>query len=139
MTGILLITHGEMAAGIMDSLQLIMGEQTDYLTMGLKHGDDIGIFNEKIQEAIIQLDQGKGVLVMTDLFSASPYNQAAMCFNQLKGQHTYRLLSGVNLPMVIEAFNQRLIGSDLETTYQTAMQAGQAGIKEFFEEIQKMN
>ncbi|MGM0214333.1 PTS sugar transporter subunit IIA [Enterococcus sp. AZ109] len=138
MIGILLITHGEMAAGIMDSLQLIMGEQTDYQTMGLKHGDDISEFNEQIQAAIIQLDQGNGVLVMTDLFSASPYNQAAMCFNKLKAKHAYRLLSGVNLPMVIEAFNQRLIGSDLEATYQTAMQAGQTGIKEFFEEIQKL-
>ena len=139
MAGILLVTHGEMANGIMDSLSLIMGEQENYLTMGLKHGDDIGEFNEQIQKGIVELDQGKGVLVLVDLFSASPYNQAAMCFNQLQGAHHDRLISGVNLPMVVEAFNQRLIGSDLETMYQAAMQAGQEGIKEFFEEMVKIN
>lgn len=139
MTGILLVTHGEMANGIMDSLMLIMGEQENYLTMGLKHGDDIGEFNQQIQKGIVELDQGNGVLVLVDLFSASPYNQAAMCFSQLQGAHDYRLISGVNLPMVVEAFNQRLIGSDLETMYQAAMQAGQEGIKEFFEEMEKIN
>jgi mannose/fructose-specific phosphotransferase system component IIA len=49
MTGIVIVTHGEMATGLMDSLSLIMGEQEDYQTLGLKHGDDIGEFGEKIQ------------------------------------------------------------------------------------------
>ena len=127
MTGILIVTHGEMANGLMDSLSLIMGEQEACQTLGLKHGDDIGEFNEKIQAGICQLDTGDGVLVLVDLFSASPYNQAALSFNQLK-DHRYRLVSGVNLPMIIEAFNQRMIGSDLETMYQAAMTAGK-GLK----------
>lgn len=137
MTGILIVTHGEMANGLMDSLSLIMGEQEACQTLGLKHGDDIGEFNEKIQAGICQLDTGDGVLVLVDLFSASPYNQAALSFNQLK-DHRYRLVSGVNLPMIIEAFNQRMIGSDLETMYQAAMTAGKDGIKEFLEEMAKL-
>nr|WP_277989403.1 PTS sugar transporter subunit IIA [Enterococcus hulanensis] len=137
-TGILVVTHGEMATGLMDSLSLIMGEQEDYQTLGLKHGDDIVEFSEKIQAGICELDQGEGVLVLVDLFSASPYNQAAMSFNKLK-DHKYRLVSGVNLPMLIEAFNQRMIGADLETMYQAAMNAGKDGIKEFLEEMAKLN
>lgn len=137
-TGILVVTHGEMATGLMDSLSLIMGEQEDYQTLGLKHGDDIVEFSEKIQAGICGLDQGEGVLVLVDLFSASPYNQAAMSFNKLK-DHKYRLVSGVNLPMLIEAFNQRMIGADLETMYQAAMNAGKDGIKEFLEEMAKLN
>ena len=138
MTGILVVTHGEMATGLMDSLSLIMGEQEDYQTLGLKHGDDIVEFSEKIQAGICELDQGEGVLVLVDLFSASPYNQAAMSFSKLK-DHKYRLVSGVNLPMLIEAFNQRMIGADLETMYQAAMNAGKDGIKEFLEEMAKLN
>lgn len=137
-TGILVVTHGEMATGLMDSLSLIMGEQEDYQTLGLKHGDDIVEFSEKIQTGICELDQGEGVLVLVDLFSASPYNQAAMSFNKLK-DHKYRLVSGVNLPMLIESFNQRMIGADLETMYQAAMNAGKDGIKEFLEEMAKLN
>lgn len=138
MTGILIVTHGEMATGLMDSLSLIMGEQEDCATLGLKHGDDITEFSEKIQAGIRELDQGDGVLVLVDLFSASPYNQAALSFNKLK-DHKYRLVSGVNLPMMVEAFNQRMIGSDLDTMYQAAMVAGKEGIKEFLEELAKMN
>ncbi|MDT2600329.1 PTS sugar transporter subunit IIA [Enterococcus hulanensis] len=138
MTGILVVTHGEMATGLMDSLSLIMGDQEDYQTLGLKHGDDIVEFSEKIQAGICELDQGEGVLVLVDLFSASPYNQAAMSFNKLK-DHKYRLVSGVNLPMLIEAFNQRMIGADLETMYQAAMNTGKDGIKEFLEEMAKLN
>lgn len=134
MTGILIVTHGEMATGIMDSLSLIMGEQEQYQTLGLKHGDDIVEFSEKIQAGICELDKGDGVLVLVDLFSASPYNQAALCFNKLK-DHRYRLISGVNLPMIIESFNQRMIGADLDTMYQAAMTAGKDGIKEFLEEM----
>lgn len=137
MTGILIVTHGELANGLMDSLSLIMGEQEACQTLGLKHGDDIVEFSEKIQAGICQLDRGDGVLVLVDLFSASPYNQAAMSFNKLK-EHRYRLVSGVNLPMIIEAFNQRMIGSDLETMYQAAMTAGKDGIKEFLEEMAKL-
>ena len=83
MTGILIVTHGEMATGMMDSLRLIMGEQEAYQTLSVKHGDDIVEFSEKIQAGIRQLDKGEGVLVLVDLFSASPYNQVAMCFNKL--------------------------------------------------------
>ncbi|EOI53566.1 MULTISPECIES: PTS sugar transporter subunit IIA [Enterococcus] len=137
MTGILIVTHGEMATGIMDSLSLIMGEQEQYQTLGLKHGDDIVEFSEKIQAGICALDKGDGVLVLVDLFSASPYNQAALCFNKLK-DHRYRLISGVNLPMIIESFNQRMIGADLDTMYQAAMTAGKDGIKEFLEEMAKL-
>ena len=110
----------------------------DYQTLGLKHGDDIGEFGAKIQTAICgKPDTGDGVLVFVDLFSASPYNQAAMSFNKLK-EHHYRLISGVNLPMIVEAFNQRMIGADLETMYQAAMTAGKDGIKEFLEEMAKL-
>ncbi|MDT2669884.1 PTS sugar transporter subunit IIA [Enterococcus dongliensis] len=137
MTGILIVTHGEMARGMIDSLNLIMGDQEEYQTLGLKHGDDIIAFKEEIQASIRQLDRGDGVLVLVDLFSASPYNQAALSFNELKG-HKYRLISGVNLPMLIEAFNQRMIGEDLETMYQKAMIAGKEGIKEFLEEMAKL-
>lgn len=53
MTGILIVTHGEMATGMMDSLRLIMGEQEAYQTLGLKHGDDIVEFSEKFKQVFV--------------------------------------------------------------------------------------
>lgn len=136
MIGILIVTHGQMADGIINSMELIMGKQRSYGTLSLCHGDDIHLFAEKIQERIKELDNGKGVLVMVDLFSASPYNQTAMSFKKLAG-HDYRLIAGVNLPMVVEAFNQRMLGTSLNEMYSIVMTAGKNGIKEFFEELEQ--
>lgn len=138
MVGILLITHGEMAHGIISATNLIMGEQTGFRTLSLFHGDDIVNFRERIREMIKNLDTGDGVLVLVDLFSASPYNQTAMLFNDLQ-ERKLRLISGVNLPMAIEAFNQRMLGSDLDNIYRAAMSAGIDGIKEFLEEFKKLS
>lgn len=137
MVGILIVAHGKMAEGLMDSLKLIMGKQEGYETLSLCHGDDINTFAQQIQENIRTLDKGEGVLVLTDLFSASPYNQTAMSFKKLEG-HKYRLISGVNLPMLIEAFNQRMLGASLDEIYKEAMDSGKQGIKEFFEELNQI-
>ncbi|WP_019554029.1 PTS sugar transporter subunit IIA [Propionispira raffinosivorans] len=134
MVGVLIATHGRMSEGMLDSVTLIMGEPEQYKTLSLKHGDDIGVFRNEIKDAIIKLDTGDGVLVLTDLFSASPYNQSAMLLPELK-EHKYRLISGVNLPMLIEIFSYRMRGIVLDKLVETAMQIGKDGIKEFFKEM----
>ncbi|MGY3748735.1 PTS sugar transporter subunit IIA [Vagococcus acidifermentans] len=137
MQGILIVTHGKMAEGLMDSLELIMGAQSNYRTLSLCHGDNINLFAEQIQEEIKALDTGSGVIVFADLFSASPYNQTAMGLKHLTGQKV-RLISGVNLPMLVEAFNQRMLGTSLDDMYKSVMSVGKDGIKEFFEELERV-
>lgn len=136
MVGIIIATHGNMANGIMDSVELIMGKPKNCLTLGLRHGDDIGLFADKIIKGVADLDQGDGILILTDLFAASPYNQAAISYKKLV-DHPYRLISGLNLPMLIESFNQRMRGADLDTITKSAIKSGKDGIKEFFEEMSK--
>lgn len=52
MIGILVVTHGRLAEGLMDSVELIMGKQTDYKTLSLKHGDDITSFGKKLKKLL---------------------------------------------------------------------------------------
>jgi len=137
MTGIIMAAHGKMADGLMDAVELIFGAQENVETHALTHGDDIEGFGQAIQTSINRLDKGQGVIVLTDLFSASPYNQSAIAFHKLQKQN-YRLIAGMNLPMLIEVFNQRMIGSDIETIYQTAMETARDGIREFKDELSKV-
>lgn len=136
MVGILIATHGKFAAGLLDSAELIIGKQAQCMTLGLCHGDDIDFFGAAIKDAVVALDEGDGVLVLTDLFSASPYNQAALNYPQLKG-HVYRSVCGVNLPMLLEAIGKRMCGEDLAHITDAAIEAGKSGIKELFREMAK--
>lgn len=138
MIGVLIATHGKFAEGILDSVELIMGKQENCQTLALCHGNSIEDFSTDILESVKKLDQGEGVIVFTDLYSASPYNQTALNHKNLSDTE-YRLVAGVNLPMLIEAFNQRMLGSSLTETTMRSLETGVDGIKEFFTELNKLN
>ena len=74
MIGMLLVSHGRMAEGMLDSLELIMGSCDRMHTVSLCAGEDFESFRVKVMEAIRQLDSGDGVLVFVDLYGASPFN-----------------------------------------------------------------
>ncbi|MFC6181367.1 PTS sugar transporter subunit IIA [Lactiplantibacillus daowaiensis] len=131
MVGIVIATHGTLADGLMDAVNLIIGEQEDVFTLGLKHGDDISEFGEHLVAGIEKVDHGEGVIVFTDLFGASPYNQAAMAKRKLDGI-PYQLITGVNLPMLIQAFNDRILGLGLDEMKASSFKAGTDGVVDFF-------
>lgn len=136
MIGVLIATHGKMAEGVLDSAELIIGKQDNCKVLSLCHGDSIELFGKSIRKAIIDLSKGDGVLVFTDLFSASPYNQVAISYPHLKG-YKYRSITGVNLPMLIEALSKRMSCDDLDTVTESTIKVGKEGIKELFSELKK--
>lgn len=131
MVGIVIATHGQLADGLLDAAQLIMGEQAQVATLGLHHGDDVADFGQQLIQAVKSVSTGDGVLVFTDLLGASPNNQAATARTALTGI-PYTVLTGVNLPMLLTAFNERLLSHDLIAMKQAVLTAGQTGIKDFF-------
>lgn len=139
MVGIVIATHGELANGLMNSLDLIMGKQKNYVTIGLFHGDSVESFSEKLRNGVRKVDDGSGVLILTDLFSATPYNRAAFLINEERdNQRKIQLLSGVNLPMLVQAFNCQLLNESLETMTETVEENGKYGIKNFAIEMNKI-
>lgn len=130
MIGILVVTHGEMSSGIMDAANLIFGEVENLETLSLFPEDNVADLKDKILNAYEKTDQGDGVIVLTDLMSASPFNQATMAINNLpddKQEDTF-VLTGVNLPMILEAINQNLIGANIEEAVNAIEGAGRDGI-----------
>lgn len=124
MIGILIVTHGKFGQELLKSAELIIGKQENVLTLGLEHGDSIEELNDKVKTSIEKLDEGDGVLVLTDLFGGSPSNVVAKNMEQLN----FHSLTGVNLPMLIEALITREI-VDIEELVNSAFKAGYEGVK----------
>lgn len=61
--------------------------------------------------------EGKSIIIFTDLFGASPYNQSTLAIRSLpiEIQNKITIITGVNLPMLLEAINQKMIDSSIES------------------------
>lgn len=134
---ILIVTHGELANGLVDSVRLIMGEQEDIWTFTLTHEMSIEDFGQRLQNKILSLCETDSVLVFTDLLLASPYNQAITCYKHLSDANRLRVLTGVSLPMVLEAASLRLGGDSLENIAKSVTQVGKAGITDFLVSLEE--
>lgn len=130
MLGIVLASHGTLAEGLKDSIELIMGNVEQFDIVSLLAGQDIDEFKQEVLRKIRKLDTGDGVFVFVDLFGASPYNAALYASMKLKEEHIQvRLLTGMNLPMVLETLVMRSTHT-LEEIVKITIAAGRDGICE---------
>ena len=130
MIGMLLVSHGRMAEGMLDSLELIMGSCDQMHTVSLCAGEDFESFRAKVMEAIRQLDSGDGVLVFVDLYGASPFNASVYAVARMAQEGiSVRVLAGMNLAMLLETAAMRASCS-LQELVAIAEAAGRDGISE---------
>ena len=130
MTGILLVSHGGMAAGMLDSMDLIMGGCDQMAVESLIAGEDFESFRTKIMAATRKLDTGDGVLIFVDLYGASPFNASVYAAAMLEKENiAVRVLAGMNLPMLLETAALRN-SSTLSDLVDIASGAGKDGIAE---------
>lgn len=128
--GMVLLSHGNMAAGILDTLELIFGNSSNIRVGSLLAGQDIEHFKKQVLAEIQKADSGEGVLVFVDLFGASPYNAAVYAKKTLEiTNKKVRIVSGMNLSMVLEVATM-LSSSNLEELVSIAVSGGRAGIQE---------
>lgn len=106
MIGIQIITHGKMAEGIFDSVDMVLGDTENVKTNELKRGQDIDQFKEEVLKTSNELATDEGVLIFVDMFGASPYNNSLMNSRDIETTD-YKVITGVNLPLVIEAISSR--------------------------------
>lgn len=104
MIGILIVTHGEFGQEVKNSSELIAGNIANCQAIALNRDDDIMDLKLKVDQALDELNQGEGVIVLVDLIGGSPFN---ICSLALKERRNFKLLSGINLPMLIECAMMR--------------------------------
>lgn len=111
MIGVLVATHGEMAKGLFDAIDMICGAQEKFSIVSLERGQDAESFGEELGEKINELNSGEGVVVLVDLLGATPMNQSAL---NLYKSDKVEVITGVNLPMVVTATMERDCFSDIK-------------------------
>jgi PTS system mannose-specific IIA component len=97
MIGVLIVTHGPLAAELLRAAEKIAGEQPHFRALALEWSEGLEESRRRIGDEIAALDAGHGVLVLTDMFGDTPSNAALGLFEPGKVE----MLSGVNLPMVV--------------------------------------
>lgn len=108
MIGIAVITHGNFADGIKDSLRMIVGEQENFESLGLREDQGLEEFKNEVKKVITNVNSDSGVLVFVDMFGATPFNSVSMLRNELKADEVdVLMITGVNLPVLLEASTLR--------------------------------
>ena len=124
MVGVLLIAHGALAEGFVESAKMIMGDDIpNYRALRLEIGADLEEYTNAFLTAIHELNTGDGVLVLADLFAGTPANTALRNLQQER----YGLLTGANLAMVVEALSNR-DGMTLSEVKEAALEAAHASM-----------
>jgi len=131
--GIVLVTHGQMADGLLDAARMIIGPQQGLVGVSLQEGDDIEGLTERVRQAVEQVDSGGGALLLVDVFGASPFNASARV---AMTQNNVEVLAGVNLPMVLEVVTSRE-GLSLHKAVALAKEAGITSVRTLSEALDK--
>ncbi|HUL95693.1 MAG TPA: PTS fructose transporter subunit IIA [Usitatibacter sp.] len=123
MVGLLIISHGAFGESLIHSASHVLGRRPPYLRqLGVTVHDEPEAALTVAQDLIRFLDQGDGVLVMTDIYGATPSNIAAKLLKPGKVE----AIAGVNLPMLIRALNYR--DEPLEAVLAKALSGATEGV-----------
>ncbi len=123
MIGILLVSHGAFGESLIHCASHVLGKRPLYVRqVGVTVHDDPEEIIPVAEDLIRFLDQGQGVLVMTDIYGATPSNIASRLLvpGRVEG------IAGVNLPMLIRALTYR--AEPLETVVAKAVSGGTEGV-----------
>jgi PTS system mannose-specific IIA component len=99
MIGMVLVTHGRLAEELRHAMEHVVGPQQAVATVCIGADDDMDHTRADIRRSIDAVDQGDGVVVMTDMFGGTPSNLAM----QMTGDgRPVEVLAGVNLPLLVK-------------------------------------
>jgi PTS system mannose-specific IIA component len=102
LVGALVVTHGQLGQELVSAAQAIVGEISYIAAVSIGWNDDVDESKKKIEQAVAEVDQGKGVIILTDMFGGTPSNLSL----PLLKRNEVDIVTGVNLPMVIKVANQ---------------------------------
>jgi mannose PTS system EIIA component len=123
MIGVLIVTHGDIGTSLLTSAnQILGGAQQQVATLSVWRADDIDDLVLRARDLIEALDAGDGVLVLTDIFGATPGNVVS----RLLADGRVEGVSGASLPMLLRVLTGR--NGSLTAAVQRALSGGAEGV-----------
>lgn len=129
MIGLVLVTHGRLAAEFVAALEHVVGAQTALEGICIGPDDDMEARRADIAAAIARAETGTGVIVLTDMFGGTPSNLAI----SLMAPGRVEVIAGVNLPMLV-----RLVSVRERMTVATAVDAAQEAGRKYISVASKI-
>ena len=103
MIGVLITTHGNLGSEFLKVAEMIRGPLKDVMHISVDQTKGVEDLKKDINAAIKKLDQGQGVLILTDLFGGTPSNLSLSLLKEGKVE----VVTGVNLPMLLKLSDTR--------------------------------
>ena len=94
----MIVTHGHLAGELLAAAEMIVGPISHIAAVSIGWHDDVDAARDEVQRAITRVSQGRGVLLLTDMFGGTPTNIASMFLEE----GSVEVITGTNLPMVIK-------------------------------------
>lgn len=129
MIGILIIAHGTLGDSLIHCANHVFGSHPPYMAqMSVALNDDSNTLLPRAQDLAKSLDQGDGVLVLSDMYGATPCNVCCRLMQPGK----LEVVAGVNLPMLVRVLNYR--NEPLSVLVEKAISGGREGVIEVSKE-----
>ena len=96
--GIVIVTHYRLGAEFLQALRLIVPDAPEFRSVSIDPGQSVDEMRSAIDTALTAADQGKGVLVLTDMFGGTPSNISLSFLEERRVE----VVTGLNLPMLIK-------------------------------------
>ena len=119
MIGLVIVTHGRLAEEFVSAMEHVVGPQRAVEAICIGPEDDMERRRRDILAACSSVDDGSGVILLTDMFGGTPSNLAISVMEQTKAE----VIAGLNLPMLIKLASVRT-RENLETSVAAAQEAG---------------
>ena len=103
MIGMVLVTHGRLAAEFVAALEHVVGPQRNVAAVCIGPDDDMEKRRQDILRSVAEVDYGSGVVLLTDMFGGTPSNLAISIMDKAK----IEVIAGINLPMLIKLASLR--------------------------------
>lgn len=135
MIGIILMSHGKMSEGMLDSSKLFFGEVEKVKALCLEAGDNPEEFDKKIADAAKELDDGSGVIALCDMLGGTPSNRSMYVLND-----RLQVITGMNLTMYLELLGNRMSVETIdELDLDALVETGKNGIVSLNKMVKSMS
>jgi PTS system mannose-specific IIA component len=101
--GILVVSHGGLAEALISSAQFLVGNLPRIKGVSISPGDGLEEVKDRVQQKIIEVEDGDGVLILMDLLEGTPTNLTLSLLQDEKVE----VVTGVNMPMLLTLSSYR--------------------------------
>lgn len=102
LVGGVIVTHGHLGSEFLAAAEMIVGPLPHVTQASIDWHDDVDVARQELERAIGRVSQGRGVLLITDMFGGAPMDIASMFLDDPE----IEVVTGVNLPMILKLAEQ---------------------------------